>query len=422
MTSGIAILLIFAFGLMSFLFALAESSLFSLGQQAVQRLRQRKASDAEWIVNKLSKPNGIVATLVFGNTLFNSAIWATGLMMVIKGAWPPVATLVALVLMILLGCEVIPKALAVRLPEKWSLAVVRPLRFMEWTARPLEKLADWMGDAINQWAPKRLRGEITRGGGDSDYQELLELGHQQGVLGQGEKEIIQEIIELDRKCATDVMTPRSQVKAIAFDMPIQDMLSEASQASFRRMPLYSESLDQIVGILDTRLLFLNPSGDLFECTELPSFVPESMNLLALFKSLQRQRRGLAVVVDEFGGLAGVVTMEDILEAILGPIRNENESEDFEFEVLASGLWRVSGLLEIEVFREHCPELGEVHEVDTMGGLFTMKLGYVPDGEETVQYGGLKLTSKVVGERRVKELLVERLSDHEDKKLTRFSTT
>jgi len=188
------------------------------------------------------------------------------------------------------------------------------------------------------------------------------------------------------------------------------------------MPLYSESLDQIVGILDTRLLFLNPSGDLFECTELPSFVPESMNLLALFKSLQRQRRGLAVVVDEFGGLAGVVTMEDILEAILGPIRNENESEDFEFEVLASGLWRVSGLLEIEVFREHCPELGEVHEVDTMGGLFTMKLGYVPDGEETVQYGGLKLTSKVVGERRVKELLVERLSDHEDKKLTRFSTT
>jgi putative hemolysin len=329
---------------------------------------------------------------------------------------------VALVLMILLGCEVIPKALAVRLPEKWSLAVVRPLRFMEWTARPLEKLADWMGDAINQWAPKRLRGEITRGGGDSDYQELLELGHQQGVLGQGEKEIIQEIIELDRKCATDVMTPRSQVKAIAFDMPIQDMRSEARQASFRRMPLYSESLDQIVGILDTRLLFLNPSGDLFECTELPSFVPESMNLLALFKSLQRQRRGLAVVVDEFGGLAGVVTMEDILEAILGPIRNENESEDFEFEVLASGLWRVSGLLEIEVFREHCPELGEVHEVDTMGGLFTMKLGYVPDGEETVQYGGLKLTSKVVGERRVKELLVERLSDHEDKKLTRFSTT
>jgi len=199
---------------MSFLFALAESSLFSLGQQAVQRLRQRKASDAEWIVNKLSKPNGIVATLVFGNTLFNSAIWATGLMMVIKGAWPPVATLVALVLMILLGCEVIPKALAVRLPEKWSLAVVRPLRFMEWTARPLEKLADWMGDAINQWAPKRLRGEITRGGGDSDYQELLELGHQQGVLGQGEKEIIQEIIELDRKCATDVMTPAVRLRPL----------------------------------------------------------------------------------------------------------------------------------------------------------------------------------------------------------------
>ncbi|MGB1673819.1 MAG: transporter associated domain-containing protein [Limisphaerales bacterium] len=101
-----------------------------------------------------------------------------------------------------------------------------------------------------------------------------------------------------------------------------------------------------------------------------------------------------------------VALEDILEEILGPIRNENESEAFEIEVLAPGKWRVSGLLEVDAFREYCPSLEDVIEVDTMGGLFTMKLGYVPEAEETVLFGNLKLTSKIVGERRIKELLVQ----------------
>ena len=118
---------------------------------------------------------------------------------------------------------------------------------------------------------------------------------------------------------------------------------------------------------------------------------------------------MAVIVDEFGGIAGVVTMEDILEEILGPIRNEDEPEAFEIETLAPGKWRINGLMELEDFLAYYPQLGEISEVDTMGGLFTMHLGYVPDGEETIQFRGLSMTSKVVGERRVKELLVEKKS-------------
>ena len=408
LTPSVAILVIFAFAVMSFLFALAESSLFSLGQQSIHRMRQQKAPDADWIVQQLGNPHEVMAVLVFGNTLFNSAIWATGLLMVISGIWPPFSTLSSLVILILIGCEVMPKALAVRLPEKWSMASVRLLTFLQWLNHPLRHVTRWMNQLILRWTPNRFRKEVSRTG-DSDYQELLELGYQQGMLGLGEKEIILEIIELDCKCATDVMTPRSQVVALPFDLALTQMCEEARKQTFRRIPLYSETLDQMVGILDTRKLFLNPEGDLFECTELPSFVPESMNLLALFKSLQRQRRGMAVVVDEFGGLAGVVTMEDILEEILGPIRNENESEAFEIEVLAPGKWRVSGLLEVDAFREYCPSLEEVVEVDTMGGLFTMKLGYVPEAEETVLFGNLKLTSKIVGERRIKELLVQQMA-------------
>ena len=134
-----------------------------------------------------------------------------------------------------------------------------------------------------------------------------------------------------------------------------------------------------------------------------------MNLLELFKSLQRQRRGMAVIVDEFGGIAGVVTMEDILEEILGPIRNEDEPEAFEIETLSPGKWRVNGLMEIEDFLHYYPQLGEIAEVDTIGGLFTMHLGYVPEGEETIHFRGLSMTSKLIGERRVKELLIQKKS-------------
>ncbi|MDG1890139.1 MAG: hemolysin family protein [Verrucomicrobiota bacterium] len=407
LTPGIAILLIAFSSVMSFLFALAESTLFSLGKLEIEHLSVRFPSQAAWISRMLKKPYELLATIVFGNMFFNSAIWATGLWLVLKGIWEPVTTLPILAVLILVGCEVVPKALAVRLPQKWAMRVVRPLAMLQPMTYPLHLLANKLNaSVVKKFTPESLRGNAVTT--DSDYQELLEMGFQQGTLDEDEKEIILEIIALDQKSATDVMTPRSQLVCLPFDTPVDAMAAAARKHRHRRLPLYSETPDQIVGLLDTRFLLLNPEGDFFEFTELPSLVPESMNLLELFKSLQRQRRGMAVVVDEFGGTAGVVTMEDILEEILGPIRNEDEPEVFEIETLDPGKWRVNGLMEIEDFLEYYPALGEVVEVDTMGGLFTMHLGYVPDGEETIVVAGLKLTSKVVGDRRVKELLVHRV--------------
>src|SRR2546430_5075426 len=173
------------------------------------------------------------------------------------------------------------------------------------------------------------------------------------------------------------MRPLSRMDAISDDLSVEDMIAAARTFQHRRLPIYDETPDNIVGILNTRALLLDPQIDLADAIELPSFVPESMNLLQLLKSLQRQRRGLAIVMDEFGGTAGIVTMEDILEEMIGKIRGELEPEGFVMEKLGPGRWRVSGTLRLDDFRREYPQLGEPPDVETMGGLLLNVMEVVP---------------------------------------------
>jgi len=241
---------------------------------------------------------------------------------------------------------------------------------------------------------------------DEECQALVELAFQQGTLAKSERDIILQIVSLDRKTAKDVMKPRSRMAAISDDLSIEDMVAASRKFKHRRLPIYDETPDTIVGVLNTRTLLLDPNVDLADAIELPSFVPESMNLLRLLKSLQRQQRELAMVVDEFGGIAGLITVEDILEEVIGRMRHGGESAGFVAEKLGEGRWRVSGAMRPDDFRREYPDLGETRDVDTMGGLMVNLLEVVPTAGESVVFRGLKLTAQIVDERRVKELLVE----------------
>jgi len=172
------------------------------------------------------------------------------------------------------------------------------------------------------------------------------------------------------------------------------------------LPLYDGAPDTIVGVLNTRKLLLEPEADLAEAIEFPSFVPETMNLLRLLKSMQRQQRGLAIVLDEYGTTAGLVTIEDILGSLVGRIRGEGEAEGFVMERLGRGRWRVNGTMRLEDFRREYPELQEAVGVDTMGGLLVAQAEVVPPVGGSVRWGALRLSATVADERRVRELMVE----------------
>lgn len=391
----------------SFFFALAETALFSLSKWQVRQLAERDARVGAVAMRLLAEPQDVLATMVLGNTFAGAAMLAVGLWMALNGHWPLALTVAGLLLLTLLGGEVLPKTLAVRSPEQWSLRVAQPLALLHQLARPLHQVAQRLNRALLRTVvPSSIQPPQALT--DAEYQELVELAFQQGTLAQSARDLILQIISLDRRAVKEVMRPRSQMAAIPDDLSIEDMIAAARKHRHRRLPMYDETPDTIVGILNTRALLLDPQIDLADAIEFPSFVPETMNLLQLFKSLQRQQRGMAVVLDEFGGVAGLVTMEDILGELVGGIRGEVETEGFVMEKLGPGRWRVGGTMRLDDFRREYPPLGDVLEVETMGGLLMSLLDVVPGVGEAATFRGLKLTAQATDERRVREVLVEQV--------------
>jgi putative hemolysin len=404
-TAAVAIILIS--GGASFFFALAETALFSLGKWQIRQMAEarEKGAAGSIVARLLANPQDLLATMVLGNTFASAAMLAVAFWMALHGHWPFPQTILGLLGVILFGCEVFPKTLAVRKPEQWSLRVARPLLVLERLSLPFRGAAQKINTAlIAVVSPKPIQPSQVLP--DEEYQELLELAYQQGTLAQSEKEIILQVISLDRRIVREVMKPRSQMACISDDLSIEEMIAAARKFKHRRLPIYDETPDTIVGILNTRALLLDPQTDLADAVEFPSFVPETMNLLQLLKSLQRQQRGMAIVLDEFGGTAGLVTAEDILEELVGKIRAETESERFIMETLGPGRWRVNGTMRIDDFRREYSALGHVPEVETMGGLVLSLMSVVPGPGESVTFRGLKLTAQVTDERRVREVLVE----------------
>lgn len=394
----------------SFFFALAETALFSLSKWQVRDLAGHSGRRGVIAARLLAEPQDLLATMVLGNTFANTGMVAVGLWMALGGRWPlagALATVAAVLLLTLFFGEVLPKTLAVRRPEVWSLRVAQPLAWLHWVARPLHQLAQRLNRALLRAViPESVNPQQTLT--DADYQELVEFAFQQGNLARSARDIILQIVNLDRRTVQDVMRPRAQMAAIRDDLALDEMIAAARTARYRRLPMFDETPDTIVGILNTRALLLDPNVDLADAIEFPSFVPETMNLLQLFKSLQRQQRGMAIVLDEFGGVAGLVTMEDILTELVGNFHRAVASEGLVMEKLGPGRWRLNGTMRLDDFRREYRALGEVAGVETMGGLLLKLLDVVPAAGESAVFRGLKLTAHAVDERRVREVLVEQV--------------
>ena len=400
----LALLLLFT-GI-GFFFALAETALLTLGKWRLRQITAHQPERGVFIRKLLAAPQDLLATMTLVNTLAHAAIIATAIAI----SWKLdeqhfifVALLLAAGL--LLFCEVVPKTLAMRRPQSWAPRVARPLLWLVWFTQPIRFVAQWVNNQLLRLVPKSVEPmpELS----DEEYSELIELGWQSGTLGISEKEIILNIMRLDRRPVADLMRPRSQMACVPHNLELPELLAAAREQQHRRLPLYDESPDMIVGILNAPRLLADPAIDMVEVIDFPSFVPEEMNLLELLKSFQRYQHSMAIVLDEFGSTVGLVTLEDILNDVVGGLRREGGADKFVMEETAPGQWRLSGNVWPEDFRREYPRLQRADGVDTTGGLVASRMDLIPPVGTTVTFSGLKLKVTQADGRRVLEVEVKR---------------
>jgi putative hemolysin len=314
-------------------FTASESSLFSLGRLGLQKLGEEGHPRFPLLEELLKRPRRLIISLLIGNEAANVAISSltSALFISLWGDGAKWLAIPVVVMGILLFGELIPKTLAVRHPEKIAPLVAYPVeRFLKLVG-PLHWVIRKVVDGIFKLARIRLepsRGHLT----EAYFKELVEASQRDGALEEGEKHLIHRVFKLGDQTARDILTPRSAIFALPLSAQLQEAIHILKERRFSRVPIYRRDLDEIVGILYAKDLLGDGGRKKFEEEGLgailrkPHFVPPGKKLDVLFKELQRRRIHLAVVVDEYGKTAGLVTLEDILEELFGEIYDEHDWE------------------------------------------------------------------------------------------------
>ncbi len=331
-----------------------------------------------------------------------------------------IITLLIALASIIIG-ELVPKTLALSFAERFALAVARPIGWLDAGLRPVV----WLVTRISGFLVRMLGGKEKPQGGYLSTEELkilVESGSEQGSIEEDEKEMITGVIELADKKVHEVMVPRIGIRAVEVDDPIDAVLDVIIRAGHSRVPVYDESLDDIVGILYAKdmLPYLKQNGtgeesiDIRALARTPVYVPETKRVDELLHEMQLAKRHIAIVVDEYGGTAGLITMEDVVEEIVGEIEDEYDIEETLVEQLdADGrlVYRLDGRVSMDDLRDlfDLPDDEEPDEeaYDTVGGFIIHREGRIPLPGAELDFHEVNLRVEAADSRRVAKVIAAR---------------
>ncbi len=397
--------LIFCSGLFSGL----ETALFSLKPHQLRRLEEHHPSLAKFFQVFRENPRRVLNVLLLGDGLVKVPLVVLCLFLLWEGPlaarvpqWLAAGAIFAIVVLL---CDLIPKLLALSAPYRLSAIGAFTLKasmpLLDRAGRALEKISTFVVDLLT---PLHLRTRTRLS--DEELETLVEIGEEEGALQEAEGEMIQEIIKLGDKTAKDCMTPRVDTFVLPDDLTNEEAIARLKQKRHRRVPVYADTPDQIAGIIDVKMFLLNPAEHYSEMLIAPSFVPETMRAIDLLKLFLSHAQGLAIVVDEFGGTEGIITMSDIVEEILSDAVPLGEASLY-IEPLEKGKFLVSGNARLDDLSEHLGFELEAEGIDTIGGLVFNRLGYLPPTGTQLEIPRLAITVRRAGRKRIEELLLEK---------------
>jgi CBS domain containing-hemolysin-like protein len=398
------------------LFSASETAFFSLNTLRLERLAKEGNKKAEEILKLLQNPANLIATILIGNEMVNVAIAATSAVLFIKLLGEELGASLSVpitVITLLIFGEVTPKTLAIKYSEKYAFFIFSFIRAVSFAITPLRillvSLASFLlkpfgVELFNK--PKALT--------DEEFLLLVSEGAKEGTIAQEEKELIDRTLDLGEMDVKEIMVPKHKIFAIQKDTPLREAIEKIKETKFSRIPIYDKSLDDIVGILYTRKILPlklkkedleKPVGNF--CDE-PFFITEFLTLDKLLENMQRSKKHMAIVVDEYGNTAGIVTLDDILREIVGDIPDEKKNHE-EIEKIAESRYKLSGNTSIEELKELLELEDEeiLEKVDTVAGLMMALMKKIPKEGESVRYKDYKLTVEKKDGNRITSVIVER---------------
>lgn len=399
----------------------SETALTALGEWKIRQLRE-EGNDPTGVFALLERdPTRFITTLLIGNNLVNIA--ATALVTQIsiglsrslgfsESLAVGYATGLTTLLVLVFG-EITPKTIAVHNAVAVSRLVIRPVYLMSIVLYPVGVFFTFLVNIVLRLL--RLEPTSTALITENELRLMIRSAEESGVIEAQEQEMIRGIIDLEETVVREVMTPRVDVIAVPETATLREILASISEHRVSRLPVYGETIDNVKGVLYARdlLAFLGEVESLDRVTAgqlmtPANYVPETLSVLSLLRDMRMRKNHISIVVDEFGGTAGVVTLEDIIEEITGEIYDESDIEEEEEIVqIDEGRYRILASAHLEEVATRLRlSFDDEGEYDTLGGFLTSRFGYIPQAGESLEHQGVRLTVEEADERRVQRVLAE----------------
>ncbi len=400
-------------------FVAAEYALVTARKTRIQELAQKGDRRARAVLRIVSDPPRFIAAMQLGVTGASLAIGALGEQVLAKVFDPIFASVVAFALAFLIITflhvvvgELVPKGVALGYSERTALAVSAPVRGFFVVFKPLIWVLQRSSEAILRALGLQPPGGEVDVYSEAELKMLLSRSTEEGELEQQEQEMLYKVFDFADKEVSAVMVPRPEVVALSVELPPEEALSAVIESPYTRYPVYRGTLDEIVGILHVRDLFSalvdrGIGGVQLEHLLRPAYiVPETKDLAALLAEFRKANQHMAIVVDEYGDLEGIVTLEDLLEEIVGEIEDEFDLPDESIERLEDGRIRIHGTFPIDDFNEQFQRSLPIEDYHTIGGFVFGMLGRAPEPGDEVSHDGVRFKVVEVEGSRIEMLEVE----------------
>lgn len=408
-------------------FAASEMAIVSVSKTKIHRLVEEGNKKAMLVDKLLQEPTAFLSTIQVAITLagfFNSASAATGISLrlaTVLKEWqiPYGETIAMVVITILLSFvtlifgELVPKRIALQNAEKFSMFCAKPIVVVSKIASPFIKILSWTTKFVLRifgMHDENVEESLSR----EEIRSMVESGQENGVFNETETEMINSIFEFDDIQAEDVMTPRTEVFSIDINDPMEEYLDELMEMHYTRIPVYDDTVDDIIGILHIKDFMVEAHKYHYDFTKVnirkllrkPYFVLETKNIDELFKEMQKKRQHMAILVDEYGGFSGVATIEDLVEEIMGDIEDEyDEIEEPELKKLDEHTYLIDGFMNVDDLNEELSLEIESSDHDTISGFLLGLLGQIlEDGSKTsVDYKNLHFDILEVEDKHIEKI-------------------